>query len=87
MIHPTSFSPQAGMTATLLQSSLNGALADDLRTENILRERARISDNILSDRRSKDVYITPEQAASFGLVDAVRRVLSATGAPNFPSLI
>jgi ATP-dependent protease ClpP protease subunit len=72
MIHPTSFTPQSGMTATLLQSSLDGALADDLRTENILRERAHIPDNVLSDRRSKDVYITPEQAATFGLVNAVR---------------
>src|SRR5438132_887234 len=49
MIHPTSLSPQAGMTATALQSSLNSALADDLRTENILRERANIPETVLSD--------------------------------------
>ena len=72
MIHPTSLSPQAGMTATLLQSSLNGALADDLRTENILRERARIPEETLSARRSKDVHITPQEALAFGLVNEVR---------------
>lgn len=72
MIHPTSLSPQAGMTAGLLQSSLNGALADDQRTEDILRQRANIPDSILADRRAKDVHITPGEAASYGLIHAVR---------------
>lgn len=72
MIHPTSLAPQAGMTATLLQSSLAAALADDSRTENILRERANVPDDTLSARRVKDVYITPSEAASYGLVDEVR---------------
>lgn len=72
MIHPTSLQPQAGMTATLLQSSLNGALADDQRTEDILRHRSNIPDAVLSDRRSKDVYITPSEAVTYGLVHAVR---------------
>lgn len=72
MIHPTSLSPQAGMTATLLQSSLDGALADDLRTENILRERTRIPDSALSARRAKDVHITPQEAVDFGLVQGLR---------------
>jgi ATP-dependent Clp protease protease subunit len=72
MIHPTSLSPQAGMTATLLQSSLDGALADDLRTENILRERTSIPDDMLSARRSKDVYIPAEQAVNYGLVQGLR---------------
>lgn len=72
MIHPTSLSPQAGMTATLLQSSLNGALADDQRTEDILRQRASIPDSVLADRRTKDVHITPDQAITYRLIDAVR---------------
>lgn len=72
MIHPTSFAPQAGMTATLLQSSLNGALADDQRTEDILRQRANIPDTVLADRRAKDVYVTPDEALRYGLIDAVR---------------
>ena len=72
MIHPTAISPQAGMTATHLQTSLDSALADDLRTENILRERARIPDETLAARRVKDVYIKPDDAVNLGLVDEVR---------------
>jgi ATP-dependent Clp protease protease subunit len=72
MIHPTSLSPQAGMTATLLQSSLDGALADDRRTENILRERTRIPNTVLSARLSKDVHITPQEAVDFGIVQGLR---------------
>jgi len=72
MIHPTSISPQAGMTAPLLQSTLDSALADEARTESILRERANVPDSVLSDRRAKDVYITPEQAVTYGLIGAVR---------------
>lgn len=72
MIHPTSLQPQAGMTAPLIQTYLNAALADDVRTEEILRERTRIPDTALSDRRSKDVYITAQEAVAFGIVDALR---------------
>jgi ATP-dependent Clp protease protease subunit len=72
MIHPTAINPQAGMTATLLQSSLNSALADDQRTENILRERSNIPDAILADRKAKDVYINPAEAVAYGLVNAIR---------------
>lgn len=72
MIHPTSLSPQAGMTAPLLQSSLNGALADDARTENILRERASIPEDSLAARRSKDVYISAADAVRYGLAGEVR---------------
>lgn len=73
MIHPTTLNPgQDGMSAERLQASLNAALADDQRTENILRERTTLPDNILTARRFKDVYITPDDALKFGLVHGVR---------------
>lgn len=72
MIHPTEFQPQANMRAEQLQSFLDAALADDQRTEDILRERASIPDALLTERRFKEVHITPEQALEFGLADAVR---------------
>jgi ATP-dependent Clp protease, protease subunit len=72
MIHPTVMPSQEGMTSERLQSSLNAALADDARTENILRDRAAIPGEILVARRFKDVYITPKEAMIFGLVHAVK---------------
>ncbi len=72
MIHPTVMPSQEGMTSERLQSSLNAALADDTRTENILRERAAIPEEILVARRFKDVYITPKEAQIYGLVHAVK---------------
>lgn len=71
MIHPTAMNPQAGMTTTLLQSNLSSALADEARTESILRERAQIPDDILAARREKDIYITPDEALRYGLIHRV----------------
>ena len=71
MIHPTEFQPQANMRAEQLQSLLDAALADDQRTENILRERASIPDPVLNARRFKEVFITPEKAVEFGLADLI----------------
>jgi ATP-dependent Clp protease protease subunit len=72
MIHPTSFPQLTGMTAPLLQSTLDGALADDARTEAILRERASVPEAILTDRRARDVYINATDAVTYGLVQEVR---------------
>jgi ATP-dependent protease ClpP protease subunit len=47
-------------------------LADDARTENILRERTSLTEDLLAKRRATDVYITPEEAIRFGLVQGVR---------------
>jgi ATP-dependent Clp protease, protease subunit len=72
MIHPTVMASKEGMSAQRLQSSLDSALADDRRTENILRERAAIPEELLTARRFKDVYITPHEAVIYGLVHAVK---------------
>lgn len=72
LIHPTTLSPKDGMGAERLQSALDAALADDIRTENILRERTAIPDGILNARRFRDVHITPQQAVEYGLVSGVR---------------
>lgn len=72
LIHPTSVNPQAGMTAQLLQSTLDAALADDARTESILRERTSIPADLLDSRRIRDVYISPQDAVSHGIVHGIR---------------
>ena len=71
MIHPTEMPPPPNNRAETLRLSSDGALADDQRTENILRERASIPASILQDRRFKEVYITPKQALKFGLAHAI----------------
>jgi ATP-dependent Clp protease, protease subunit len=83
MIHPTSFPPREAMTATLLQSTLDGALADDARTEAILRERANIPEALLTDRRTRDVYITAADAVTYGLAHDVREFALPEGHQMF----
>jgi ATP-dependent protease ClpP protease subunit len=71
LIHPTAFPTLDGMSAERLQAFLNSALADDERTEAILRERTRLTDDFLNARRFRDVYITPQVALEHGLVDGI----------------
>lgn len=72
MIHPTTMGQSEGLTARRLQSTLDAALADDDRTDNILRERSRIPEKVLAARRHSEIYISPVQAVNYGLVEAVR---------------
>lgn len=71
MIHPTTMG-SAEMSARRLQSALDAALADDDRTDDILRQYSTIPDNILAARRHSEVHISPRQAIEFGLVQGVR---------------
>ncbi len=79
MIHPTTMSSTDGLTARRLQSTLDAALADDHRTDEILRERSAIPAEILAVRRHSEVHIAPDDAVRFGLVQAVREFLLPQG--------
>lgn len=72
MIHPTTMGHSDGMSARRLQSTLDAALADDDRTDNILRERSRIPEAVLASRRHSEIHIAPIEARDYGIVDAVR---------------
>lgn len=72
MIHPTTMGSAEGMSARRLQSTLDAALADDDRTDNILRQYSSIPDDVLAARRYSEVHISPRQAVEFGLVQGVR---------------
>lgn len=72
MIHPTTMGSSEGMSARRLQSTLDAALADDDRTDNILREYSSIPEDVLAARRHSEVHISPRQAVDFGLVQGVR---------------
>ena len=71
MIHPTTMSAES-MSARRLQSALDAALADDDRTDNILRQYSSIPDDVLAARRFSEVHISPDRAVEFGLVQGVR---------------
>lgn len=72
MIHPTTMGSAEGMSARRLQSTLDAALADDDRTDNILRQYSSIPDDVLAARRFTEIHIAPRQAVDFGLVQGVR---------------
>lgn len=71
MIHPTTMGGSE-MTARRLQSTLDAALADDDRTDDILRQYSAIPEDVLTARRHSEIYIAPAQAVAYGLVQAVR---------------
>lgn len=72
MIHPTTLGPyQEALTWERLDSAGKAALAEEARTENILRERTAIPDDSLNTRRFREVYITPNEALQWGLVQGV----------------
>ena len=81
MIHPTVIPSPEGMGADRLQSALDAALADDTRTENILRERATIPERLLTERRTRDIHINPEKAAEYRIVHGVREFMLPRGQP------
>lgn len=72
MIHPTTMSTVEGMSARRLQSTLDAALADDDRTDDILRQYSTIPDDVLAARRHSEIHIAPPQAVAYGLVRSVR---------------
>jgi ATP-dependent Clp protease protease subunit len=72
LIHPTAIPASETMGAERLRSFLDSALADDARTENILRERASIPDELLAARYFRDVHINPKDATTYGIVSGVR---------------
>lgn len=72
MIHPTTMGSAEGMSARRLQSTLDAALADDDRTDNILRQYAAIPEDVLAARRYSEVHISPSKAVEWRLVQGVR---------------
>jgi ATP-dependent protease ClpP protease subunit len=71
MMHPVTVNGNGMMASSLLQASLDSAQRDEARTEAILRANTKIPEEILSSRRSQDVYVAPEQALDFGLVHKI----------------
>ncbi len=72
MIHPVAVGTQAqALSSAPLVTALQAALADEQRTDAILRERTKIPAEVLNARRKADIYITAQQALEYGLVHEV----------------
>jgi ATP-dependent protease ClpP protease subunit len=81
MMHPTTVPGSTeGMTWTRLENLGVAALAEENRTEGILRERSSIPDDLLKARRTGEVHFTPEDAVKFGIAHAIQEFTLPSGA-------
>jgi ATP-dependent protease ClpP protease subunit len=73
LIHPTTVqASNASLAPAPLRSALDTAIAEDARTEEILRAHARLPEEMLAARRHRDVFLGADDAVRYGLADAVR---------------
>lgn len=81
MMHPTSIGPFGeGLSWERIESLRQSALAEEGRTESILRERASIPDEVLKARRFRDVHFSPEDAVKFGIAHEIKEFSLPSGA-------
>lgn len=81
MIHPTSVPGSTeGMSWERLRTLGESALAEENRTEGILRERCSIPEDLLAARRTREVHFSPEDALKFGLAHEVKEFALPGGA-------
>jgi ATP-dependent Clp protease protease subunit len=71
MMHPVAMPTSGNVASATLQAALDAAQRDEARTESILRERTTIPSDILDARRTRDVYLTAQDALSYGLVHEI----------------
>jgi len=71
MIHPVQNQPNGSLIHGSLKSIIESAEADETRIENILRERCAFPEEVLTMRRSVDLYFTPNDALQHGLVHEI----------------
>lgn len=72
MIHPAAVPGSTeGMAWDRLQQLMNSALAEENRTEGILRDRCSIPNELLTTRRFSEVHFSPEDAIKFGVAHAI----------------
>jgi ATP-dependent Clp protease protease subunit len=83
MMHPIHVPGAGAMATTPLEAALQAALADEQRTEQILRDRTSIPDDMLIARRRSDVYLTADQALKFALVHEIADFTLPAGAQIF----
>jgi ATP-dependent protease ClpP protease subunit len=72
MMHPVTVGAKGqNLAVKPLEDSLKAAISDEERTERILRAHTKLPNEILSQRRESDVYISADDALRYGLVDQI----------------
>lgn len=80
MIHPAAVPGSTeGMTWERLQQLMHSALAEENRTEGILRDRCSIPNELLAARRVSEVHFTAEDAVKFGVAHGVEEFALPAG--------
>ncbi|MGN6271298.1 MAG: ATP-dependent Clp protease proteolytic subunit [Sphingomonas sp.] len=71
MIHPVHTQPNGALAHAALRSTLESAIADEERIDAILKDRTAIPDEVLTRRRSVDLFFAADKALEYGLVHEV----------------
>jgi ATP-dependent Clp protease protease subunit len=72
LIHATTVGPYpVAINGQELKSAVAYADAEDDRTDQIFRARTTITDEILLSKRSREIYLSPQEALKFGLVHEI----------------
>lgn len=79
MIHPVHTQPNGALAHSALRSTLESAIADEERIDAILKERAAIPDDVLTRRRSVDIFFPAEKALEYGLVHEISDFILPAG--------
>lgn len=84
LIHPTSVqASNASLAPEPLKSALDTAIAEDMRTEEILRAHARLPEELLAARRHRDLFLSAAEAIRYGLADELREFALPKGSTIF----
>jgi ATP-dependent Clp protease protease subunit len=80
LIHPTTVAAgHASLAPAPLRSALDTAIAEDRRTEEILRAHTRLPEELIEARRHGDVFLSADEAIRYGLCDDVREFALPSG--------
>lgn len=79
MMHPVKVPSDGMMAFDPLRAALDAAIKDETRIDQILRERTKIPETMLNQRRFRDVYLSAEEALEHGLIDEIAELAVPPG--------
>ena len=71
MIHKATHNPSAGVGVYKLKAAADNLLIDDIRVEEILRNHLTLPEELWTQFRFHDVYLTGTDAVNYGMADEI----------------